>query len=110
MLLLRRLRSAAGPVVARHRRLSLHTLARRNQLQHLNNSNNNGHAAAAAASTTCTAAAAATGPNPTSIHPLDDPTGSLAAALPHLQREVGRFDPALPIERASTPPSSWSVW
>lgn len=107
MLLLRYLRSAGGgsiggaPVLRRLPPGHPNSLARQRHL-------NNGHAAAAS---TCSAAAAAAGsatPNPTA-HPLDQPTESLAAALLHLRRELGRFDPALPIEQASTPPSSWSV-
>lgn len=68
------------------------------------------HAPAASAST-CAAGAASPNPssNPSSIciSPLDHPPPALAAALPHLKEELTRFDPALPIEAASTPPSSW---
>jgi hypothetical protein len=61
-------------------------------------------AAGNSSTTTTTTTTTTTIPNHS---PLDHPPPSLAAALPHLQWEVGRFDPTLPIESAATPPSSW---
>jgi hypothetical protein len=37
-------------------------------------------------------------------------SSTLLGALPRLEKEVSRFDVSVPVEQASTPPSSWCVY